>query len=518
MVQRSSAWLGIVKHKRYVALFIALFIAFFMLFDVHFPDYLAYLKTPPGFMYMGKAAYFDPWDINVYVTAIRSGQQGHLLLQNFYTVDATRGALLYPIYTFVGYSFPHVDPFVLFHVVSTVAGFFLCMAIYWLIGYFIQSYKVRLLAFFLILFGGGMGWIVSGAFGSADMFVTSFTFHSSIQRGHEAIGTMLYLTSLVSLFVSLTTNRKRIFLFALSSFFLMIFYPYYLLSIGIIGFIFILLQKKDKISVALFLFGYAILGVVDIYYYLSLKNAGFASVATQQLSQVTIVHIIFGYGILGVLYILQLFSKKALRDSRYIFLNLWVLTSIALNFAPLGINRFFLRGLFFPIVVSVLIFIYSQKKTWGMSRTIVTIFLLFLVPLSTLSVYQRRVDEIPEENVWYYQPNTTRDMYAFLSKKTPANVLAAYVTSSHIPPFTGSKVYFGHIIQTPQFYEKFILVSSFYSGSETKAKAFEFLKNNNIEYVVYGSDEKKLGTLPHYSFLHSVFSNRDVTVYRVATP
>lgn len=486
-----------------------------MLFDVHYPDYLAYLKTPPGFMFMGKAAYFDPWDINVYATAIRSGQQGHLLLQNFYTVDTTRGALLYPIYTFVGYSFPHVNPFVLFHVVSTVAGFLLCMAIYWLIGYFIQSYKARLVAFFLILFGGGMGWIVSGEFGSADMFVTGFTFHSAIQRGHEAIGTMLYLTSIVSFFVSLTTNKKSIFLFALSSLLLMIFYPYYLLSIGIIGFLFIVLQRKEKKYIALFLMGYGMLGIVDIYYYLTLKNAGFASVAMQQLSQVNMIHIIFGYGILGVLYVMQLISKKTIRDSKYIFLNLWVLTSIALNFAPLGINRFFLRGLIFPIVISVFIFLYSQKKTLGMSRTIVIIFLLFLVPLSTLSVYQRRVDEIPEENVWYYQPNTTRDMYAFLSKKTSANVLAAYVTSSHLPAFSGSKVYFGHIIQTPQFYRKFIIVNAFYSGNQTKNEAYNFLKSNNIEYVVYGLDEKVLGTLPRYSFLRPVFQNKDVTVYKV---
>ncbi|PJE63341.1 hypothetical protein COU88_00055, partial [Candidatus Roizmanbacteria bacterium CG10_big_fil_rev_8_21_14_0_10_39_6] len=474
-----------------------------MLFDVHYPDYLAYLKTPPGFMFMGKAAYFDPWDINVYATAIRSGQQGHVLLQNFYTVDTTRGALLYPIYTFVGYSFPHVNPFVLLHVVSTVAGFFLCMTIYWLIGYFIQSYKARLIAFFLILFGGGMGWIISGELGSADMFITGFTFHSAIQRGHEAIGTMLYLTSIVSFFVSLTTNKKGIFLFALSSLLLMIFYPYYLLSIGIIGFIFIVLQRKEKKYIALFLMGYGMLGIVDIYYYLTLKNAGFASVAMQQLSQVNMIHIIFGYGILGVLYVMQLISKKTMRDSKYIFLNLWVLTSIALNFAPLGISRFFLRGLIFPIVISVFIFLYSQKKTLGMSRTIVIIFLLFLVPLSTLSVYQRRIDEIPKKNVWYYQPNTMRDAYVFLSRQTRANALASYVTSNHIPAFSEMNVYAGHTIQTPQFYEKLARASSFYEGKQTKSEAFSFLKNNNVTYVVNGPYEKEIGTLKTYRFLRA---------------
>lgn len=518
MVQSPSTWLGVVKNKRVIALFFALFITFFMLFDVHFPDYLAYIQTPAGFMFMGKAAYFDPWDINVYVTAIRWGQSGHILLQNLYTTDPTGGALLYPLYTALGYAFRSIDPFLLFHVASTVCGFILGMTIYILIGYFIQSYKVRLIAFFLILFGGGFGWIVSGPFGSADMFVTGFTFHSSIQRGHEAIGTMLYLTAMVSFYVALTTEKKLLPVFVLTALLLMVFYPYYLLSIGTICFIYLLLQQKRRRYMILFLTGYFMLGLIDIYYYVSLKNAGFTSVATQHLSQVTFKNIVLGYGLLGVLYVFQLFSKRTLRDSRYVFLNLWVVTSIALNFAPLGINRFFLRGLFFPIVISVLIFLYIQKKTWGMSRTVITIILLLIVPLSTLSVYQRRVDEIPQENVWYYQPSSMRDVYTYFSRIKDAHVLASYVTSSHIPAFSSSKVYAGHIIQTPYFYKKYIDIDAFYTGKKTKKDALRFLNQNSIQYVVYGLYEKEFGTMPHYSFLHPVFTNREVTIYRVTKP
>lgn len=515
MVQSSSAWLGIVRHKRVVSFCIAFLISCLVSFFVHFPDYVALMNIPRGFMFMGKAAYFDPWDINVYVAAIKWGQRGHVLLQNVYTTEPSKNALLYPLYTIAGYFFSRIDPFLLFHIISIVAGFLLCMGVYWLIGFFMSSYRTRLIALFFILFGGGFGWILTGPIESADAFMTGFTFHSAIQRGHEAIGTLLYLASLVTLFLSVTKRKKYVAIFMFSSLLLLIFYPYYLLSIGIIGILFFLTQKSKKQTLLFLLGWFSILGILSIFYYMHLKNSGFVSVGTQRLGQVNIVQLMFGYGVLSVLYLLQLFDKRVIREAKYIFLNIWILTCLGLNFAPLGINRFFLRGLFFPIVVSVLIYLFSRKSILGMSKKVIMIFLLFLLPIVTIVTYQRRIEEIPKENIWYYQTLTMKEMYLYLSQQKNANVLAAYATSNHIPAFTGMKVYAGHTIQTPQFYEKQSAINAFYSGKQKKNEAIDFLKNNNIAYVVYGTDEKELGEISHYTFLQSVLKNQDVTVYKV---
>ena len=516
MVQNSSAWLGIVRHKRVVSFGIAFLISSLISFFVHFPDYMAFIRTPHNFMFMGKAAYFDPWDINVYVSAIRWGQQGHVFLQNVYTSEPSKNALLYPLYTISGYFFSRIDPFLLFHILSIVAGFLLCMGIYWLIGFFISSYRTRLIALFLIIFGGGFGWILSGLLESTDAFMTGFTFHSAVQRGHEAIGTLLYLVSLVILFVvSVTKQKKYVAIFMFSSLLLLFFYPYYLLSIGIIGILFFLKKKSKKRTLLFFLGWFSILSILTIFYYVHLKNSGFASVGTQRLDKVNIIQLTFGYGVLSILYLLQLFDKKVIRDAKYMFLNVWILTCLGLNFAPLGISRFFLRGLFFPIVVSVLIYLFSKKNILGMSRKVIMIFLLFLLPVTAIVTYQRRIEEITKENVWYYQTLTMKEMYSYLSQQKNANVLATYTTSNHIPALTGMKVYAGHTIQTPRFDEKQSAINAFYSGRQKKNVAIEFLKNNNITYIVYGTDEKELGEFPRYSFLKSVLKNQDVTVYKV---
>ncbi len=53
---------------------ILLIIISFAVFVNLFPNYYAYVNTPSGYIFSGQASWFDPWDINIYVTAIKWGQ------------------------------------------------------------------------------------------------------------------------------------------------------------------------------------------------------------------------------------------------------------------------------------------------------------------------------------------------------------------------------------------------------------------------------------------------------------
>ena len=85
------------------------------IFINHFPNYYAWKNTPEGFTFSGQASWFDPWDINVYVSAINWGQSHGFLMQNVYTSQPNKPIFYYPLYTLLGIVFPNTDVFILFH-------------------------------------------------------------------------------------------------------------------------------------------------------------------------------------------------------------------------------------------------------------------------------------------------------------------------------------------------------------------------------------------------------------------
>ena len=51
---------------------------------IYFPIIYKYLSTPEGYWFTGQVSWFDPQDINLYVSMIKVGNQGQLLALNLY--------------------------------------------------------------------------------------------------------------------------------------------------------------------------------------------------------------------------------------------------------------------------------------------------------------------------------------------------------------------------------------------------------------------------------------------------
>ena len=154
-----------------------IFITLLVLLCNFFPNYWAYINTPAGKTFTGQASWFDPWDINLYVAAIKSGQTNGLLLNNMYTTTPNNPILFYPLYTFSGLLFQNINPFLIFHLFAAVFGTFLILTIWKITAVFLKNPRDRLVALFLTITGGGIGWLVFPNFSSADLFITSFTYH-----------------------------------------------------------------------------------------------------------------------------------------------------------------------------------------------------------------------------------------------------------------------------------------------------------------------------------------------------
>ena len=455
--------------------------------------------------------------MNVYVAAIKWGQTGQLLLKNLYTTQTYSNILFYPVYTVVGLAFASVNPFLLFQVLSAVCGVLLFVGIYLFAWIFIKDRWLALLATVLTALGGGLGWLFFPNIPSADLLITSFTFQSAWQRPHEAIGMMWYFCSLYLFYYYFSTKKIIYSFLSLACLLvLVVFYPYYLATYGLILGSFLYLHKDTAKNI----YDFSLLGLniiltlfITVFYFDYLVSGGFAGVAGQTLSRPPLVSLFLGYGLFMPIVIYQLTRWKTILPDRR-FLLIWVFVSLSLSFLPIGITRFYLRGLFLPLSILVVFALKELKINSPVKLSLAIVVILFLSLPSSLYIFYRRVKETRTINPWYYQPRAADEMFDYLQMTNKDGVLAGYTLGNYLPAHTGKSVYFGHLIQTPQATEKLYNLEIFYQGKLQKKEALQFLRYNKINFVVYGHEEKQWGKLK-YPFLHQVFSSKEIVLYEV---
>lgn len=515
--------------QKSITLVVFLLLLFLVIFINIYPNYYALRNTPPGFRFSGQASWFDPWDINVYVSAIRSGSTSGLLLSNSYTTIPHQPVLLYTVYTLTGFLFPRFNPFLLFHILATVSSFIFLIGLFFLIKIFIKETKFALVVLFLVSLGGGLGWIFFPNTESADLFMTGFTFMSHFQRGHESLGILFYLSALILFYLG--APKKNLFLnfLSLGSTFLMVFfYPYYLLSYGLICGVYSLKkyyqQRENNYYFVYFIFNFFLaLSVLTIYYLHLNSSLGFAGILSQQLNTPNLLSLMLGYGVLLPPLIISL-SKWGENDQNF-FLTVWLVASLLLSFLPLGLARFYLRTLFLPIIMLIFLNLNQVAQTIRLSKQAIIVLLIFLVPLSTFYTFYRRLAEVTKDNPWYYLSEDERQALDYLAKYSPkgSGVLSYYTLGNLIPTYTSNRVYFGHFIQTPNSLEKVKNILKFYAQNYNENEAQSLLEDGNISYVFFGKEEQKITNTYtkeanlKYSFLKPVFQGEKVTIFSFKT-
>ncbi len=493
------------------------FVALLAIFIQQFPNLNAYEKTPQGMFFSGQATWFDPWDINVYVATIRSGQAGNILIQNQYTTEHRNDSLIYPIYTVTGKIFPQANPFVLFHTLAGLGAVLLSFSLYFFAYFLTRDQGKSLMVLPLSIFGGGIGWLVQAFHRSADISVTSITFVSSLQRSHEAVGTVLYLGSMVALFA--TKDSKSIYRFIIPVILLtalVFFYPYYLLSFACVGLIFGLWNKyhdHDWGVVINVIVNLVVPSLITLFYYQHLQTTDFASAASESLKNIGFWSLIFGYFLFVVTIPLLLRLKKnSYNKQLVVFLFIWTIASVALAYTPFGFSRFFLRGLFFPLVTLFVTLLFAIKADY-----IKKLVLLSFIPLFFLTqgyIFYRRVSETQNANKWFYLSADTWRGFEYLKTSTGEGLLSLYTMGNYLPAMTGKTVYFGHLIQTPDATEKRQKIRKFYSGLMKDDEACDFLYEIKVGEVVYSEEEFELGGL-YYSCMENTFDSDTFEVFKV---
>ena len=133
------------------------------------PYLYGWLHTPTGSVYSGMTSNID--DCLVYFSWMLEAERGHVLHHNLFSTEAQNPKLLYLWFAVLGLLAKAIGLPLAFHLGRVLGGAALLAAVVWLLHETVQSERARKLAFALVCFSSGFGWL-SGGYNPAKGFTS----------------------------------------------------------------------------------------------------------------------------------------------------------------------------------------------------------------------------------------------------------------------------------------------------------------------------------------------------------
>ncbi len=216
--------------------------------------------------------------------------------------------------------------------------------------------------------------------------------------------------------------------------------------------------------------------------------------ATQQVS-IDPIHFILASGPILILAIVGLaFFLKKLTFQKIIAV-IFPIVTIGIFFSPLpGLLRI-VNVRFLPAATFLFLSCQAAEGVWGLSlklekrRKFLVIVLTILVVLIGIPAYQVQFGErlaVDTRNSYYYLSSDAYKIYKDAEKMSnPEDTfLVIWPFNSSFPGITGRRVFMGHHLLTSASFRKDKEQTDFFWGNETSEVMGEFLKKNQIDYVV----------------------------------
>jgi hypothetical protein len=488
---------------------------------VHVPDLWWQYHTPAGYAFVGQASFVDQIDLSLYFRCIREGMNGSgFMIPNYADSAYSSRMPLYPTYLLlgaIGGRFIH-SPELLFHSAGVIVGVLVLLTVYWFVGLFVHQEKWRLMGWYGVFLGGGLGWLFFPQMVFPDIGVPIFTVWSALRSPHEGITLICLLVCLgMTYCYFLDFQKYRLVCFGLCLFGLLVGHPQTIVPVGIIGlgYGFITIKRSQWKQLLWWIF--TIMMSSAVYFGLIghwlLLSPGSAGLRNQDTYVFPLYYWFIASGVIGLLALQRL---RGWRD--YVFLSWWFVVEIFLFYFPLVPYRgMMIRGIWVVIVVLATqqLQLLMKKKKQYFAHVVVELLLLISLGDWAFIITKRMDQSYIGKTGFVVQDDMAA--YRFLQQQGfTGGMIGTYRTMNTVMGMTRLTPYAGHNPLTPNFGSRYPEVLAFYRQTMTEAAAMEWMKSNNIDWVVLGSYEQALAqtpTLP-YSFLIPVWSQRGITIYR----
>ncbi len=511
------------------------------------PVVFGYLTTPPDKVFL-----FRPndngGDFTVYYSYIEQVREGHFLFKNFFTSEAQPIPVFNPFWLSAGMFakiFNLSAPFAI-QILRFLFILPFLIITYYLLSFFLEDKFKRRICFIILTFASGLGGIFS--FNSQnqhkfmDLFVPeAFTFLTLYTEPHFILSLVLFICTIFLSIKAISSYKLKYSLLAgLFSLILFSFHPYHVYSVFLILFSFGVVEYfiKAKLNfnyikhfIIVLLFSlpsilyqlWTIFTIPAVYQHL-LQNITLTP---------SLYVVIISYGFLIPLAIigLVLIIKNKERKELELMVVVWFVCQFFLLYLPVKTQIRLSEGLQFPIAILATYGIFylkdilvKNKNLFDLVRYQKTAFYMFLIYLffilffvSSATILYTDVLLYSVKYKLFYISKSEYESINWL-KNTPKNsiILSSYFNGNVIPAFALRQVFVGHSHETANFSIKEKETENFFKKYDSEQR-FTFLKDNNIDYLFFGLEEKS-GTDfdPNQdSFLQKVYQNENVSIYKV---
>jgi hypothetical protein len=225
-----------------------------------------------------------------------------------------------------------------------------------------------------------------------------------------------------------------------------------------------------------------------------------------------------GFGLLGFFALFGLAKEKFKNNFTRILVVCWLSVSLLLALTQTG--RKFLIGAHVPMALLAsagILWAFSKFLDWKRRTTTQKVLIVgTLIVLMSLTYVINTQDKIKsiQENPYASLTQNEIDAMTFLEQQPKANVLSSYRIGSDATWMTPHRAFLGHWGETLNIKEKTQETKEFFSTALTAREKIGFLQKEKITYIFYGSDEKRWGEIDPAIGLQTVYQNAEVTIYK----
>jgi hypothetical protein len=519
------------------------------------PYLLGHILAPPDAVFSGVVMNFE--DSHGYLAKMRQGAVGSFLYQVPFTPEDHAGAFMGGFYLALGWVAGSLRSPIewVWHASRALFGLLLLLVGYRFIAAFLEEVVERRVAYLMMAFGSGLGWVflLAGRFSlwgfdlidfkmpEAHVFFTLATFP------HFALGATLILASLLWALAYYRTGRIRHAILAGVMCLLMgVVHPYNILVVGLtlalyLGRLWIRRGRPPLREVLGTVAMVAIAAPSYIYMiYVFNTNPVFASWAEQAGSPSPhVLHYLIAYGPLLLLVIVgaPLLVRRG-GNERWLP-AIWMVATALLLYSPLKSQRRVVEGLQVPLSILASAGLCAGILPWvrrsrpfqaiahsglpnyseeNLGRFIIALVLLFMVPSNLYILGSLSVTALQSPYPFFHEAGEEEAMEWLRAQTEPSQtVLAAYETGSYIPARAGNRVFVGYWAETKDYPRKMEMALRFFAGDTGDAWRRELLDEYGVAYIFHGPRERELGKYDPASsgYLAPIFVNGVVTIYEV---
>jgi len=433
-------------------------------------------SAPSGFRWLGDGMH-NPSDVAVYLSYLRQGAEGHVLLADLFAVEPHLRRFD-PIWSTLGLvARTGLEPIVIHEAARALFSIFLVIALWFAARSITKQERDAKLGLALSILGVSTGWIYSIWLGSqgrwtpttyaAPDIVTEFSVWPILMGGAHAILSLALLVTAVRLLWTGIRDgiRRSTLLGAVAGSALLSFHPYFAPLLALIGvFAFITSSRRKAAFLHLFLAGLIQLPPI-LYYAWLLRDPVFgAHHLTANLLPLAPLPV----WLLTLLPFLAAFVwmwKTKKLPTSLDWRSAWILATVLLLIAlPVPWKRKLTEGLAVPLVfltlpawIAVRDWVARQRPQWIAHVLAALLFLAAgLGPLHLLASHLAWIGRADARH-YFYQPTDLFSAASFLRREATENdVLLSddAWTNVWLPALTGRRVWIGHDHETPNFVAK----------------------------------------------------------------